>query len=66
MDDILLCVFNYILLKDLVNCFPVSKQYNKVANHSFNCKSRIRVEFNYDLPDIDWYKLILNKLVLKK
>jgi len=50
MDDILSCIFNYIQLKDIVNCFPVCKQFNKAVNNNFYWKPIIKKDFNYISP----------------
>jgi len=51
MDDILLCVFKYVQFKDIVNCFPVCRQFNRIANNSFYWKQSLENKFEYKLLD---------------
>jgi len=47
MNDCLSKVFNYLPLKDLLNCFPACKQFNDIINNDFFWKSLLESDFNY-------------------
>ena len=54
MNDCLSCVFNYLPLSDIVNCFPVCKQYNNVANNNVCWKILLANNFDYKSFDSNY------------
>jgi len=70
MDDILLCIFDYIPLTDIVKCFPVSKQFNKIASHNLYWNQLLKINFNHCFLENnckDKYRqyTVLDKFLLK-
>jgi len=46
-EDCLLCIFNYVDFADILNCFPVCKQFNKVLNSNTHWKPLFMNHFGY-------------------
>ena len=44
-NDCLLCIFNYLSLTGISNCFLVCKQFNNVTNNNLYWKSLTNVDF---------------------
>lgn len=69
-DDTLLCIFDYLQLNDIAECFTVCKLFNKSANNSFYWKRLLDKDFlileNHNCKDLYRQYFNLNKFTLTK
>ena len=71
MDDCLSCIFNYLPLTDIINCFSVCKQYNNVADNITYWKMLLDQDFHYKSSDNNYKEKYqqhhkLNNFLLQK